>query len=408
MKQLQHKLIYVCLEYPGVVAHFGGIGVSMRQEAHWFASQGYDVTVVCQTGEVAPGLYEDGGVKISVLGFSQIPKFRAFSDRLKVAEECKSLLADSLGIVICPDYSGPMWLKRFRQPLLVQLHGCATLNATQQGKRVSRLVTWFERRTIKLADAIQSCSRFTAVRTGELLRFGAKPLSTIHHPIDHRLFYPEPMDVKSREILFVGKFNALKGVFTLAQAIEEVFEEIGDARLLMVGADSLENGGSVQEQFMERIPARFHPRIELLGRRSRSEVAALMRRAGIVVFPSRIEAFPLVVLEAMSSGRPVVASACGGIPEIITQGVTGLLANPDDPATFARALITLLKNPETANLMGEAARCHIVESHSMDAVYAKTEKYHSDLCSRWESNNSRVGRESENGPDPATREIGAQ
>jgi glycosyltransferase involved in cell wall biosynthesis len=292
------------------------------------------------------------------------------------------VLSDAPGLVICPDYSGPLWLKGFRQPLLVQLHGCATLNAAHQGKCISGLITHFERRTVQLANAIQACSRFTARHTGELLGFAARDCVAIPNPVDHTVFFPEPRSVRRNDILFVGKFNRLKGVLTLAESITEVFGEASEARLLMVGNDTFENGGSVQKTFLNRLPAEFRNRVQILGRQSRAEVAWRMRRAAVVVFPSRIEAFPLVLLEAMASGRPVVASRRGGIPEIVVDGINGLLADPEAPSTFARALLQLLTNPDAANGIGEAARKHIVEHYTPDQVYAKTEALHARLCCR--------------------------
>jgi glycosyltransferase involved in cell wall biosynthesis len=382
VKPSSRKLIYVCPEYPGVVPDFGGIGVSMRQEAQWFASRGYDVSVICRTDEASPGQRLDEGVKVSVLGGSNIPKLRAILDRVKVADECRRMLSGSRGLVICPDYAGPLWFKRFGQPLIVQLHGCGTLNSCQQGKKIDGLVKCSERRTVGLADAIQSCSRFTAKRTGELLGFDARECEVIHHPVDHKQFFPDKSAVKAGDILFVGKFSAIKGVFTLAEAVAEVFRNLRAARLLMVGGDTFEQGESVREKFLGRIPAEFHDRVKILGRRPRSEVARMMRSAAAAVFPSKIEAFPLVLLEAMSSGRPVVASARGGIPEIVVGGVNGLLADPDAPATFAQALLTLLKNPRMADAIGAEARRLIVAEYTPDRVYAKTEEFHSLVCRR--------------------------
>jgi starch synthase len=81
----------------------------------------------------------------------------------------------------------------------------------------------------------------------------------------------------------------------------------------------------------------------------------------------------------MASGRPVVASARGGIPEVVRDGVTGLLADPKDPATFARALLTLLNNSKQANMMGQAGRAVVLNEYTPEQVYRKTLELHNLL-----------------------------
>ena len=301
---------------------------------------------------------------------------RAFADRLQVANEAKKTLGNEPGLVICPDYSGPIWLKRFKQPLLVQLHGAGTLNALRQGKRVTRKDRWFEKNTLQSADAIQAYSHFTACHTSELFGLKRTPVWIIPHPIDPQQFYPDPSAVKSCEILFVGKLNTLKGVFALAQAITEVFRGNEQATLVVVGGDHQEAGTSAREHFLSLIPSVFHHRVSLPGHLSRSEVAGLMRRAGVFILPSYIESFGLVVLEAMASGRPVVASARGAIPEIVRNGATGLLADPEHPSTFAWALLTLLNNSDRANKMGEAGRDIVLGEYTPQRVYRRIEGFH--------------------------------
>jgi glycosyltransferase involved in cell wall biosynthesis len=90
------------------------------------------------------------------------------------------------------------------------------------------------------------------------------------------------------------------------------------------------------------------------------DMPALYEQADVVVYPTvAAEPYGLVPLEAMSSGRPVVASNCGGIPETVVDGVTGWLVEPEDPVGLATRVLSLISDPEAARRMGAAGRAHV-------------------------------------------------
>ncbi|HWR50108.1 MAG TPA: glycosyltransferase family 4 protein [Bryobacteraceae bacterium] len=375
-----HKVVYVCDEYPGVAAQFGGIGSSIRLEAEWFASNNFAVHVVCASpdGMADPALLS--GVRVHLApGRVRMPKLRALSRRLSIAQTVASVLGHSPGIVIASDYCGPFCTRPFRQKLLIQLHGSATVNTAAYGRKPPGAVRYFERRTVELADAFQSCSHFTAQRTAEVFPLGSKPVAVIPNSVDVRQFHPESGNVARADIIFVGKFATLKGIFTLAEAIPAVLRAVTEARLLIVGADTVEQGRSVKAEFLRRVPSEYRSRICFLGRLPRTEVASVLRRASVLVLPSLVEAAPMVVLEAMASGRPVVASRRGGIPEIVADKVTGLLADPAEPRSFSDALLRIVRDPGLAASMGAAARTRAIEVHAPESVYTRTLAFHRQL-----------------------------
>jgi len=107
-------------------------------------------------------------------------------------------------------------------------------------------------------------------------------------------------------------------------------------------------------------------RIAFLGHRE--DVPALLAEADLFVLPSRSEAFPNSVIEAMAAGLPVIASAVGGLLELVDSGRTGLLVPPDDPAALARAVEAVLAAPDSARAMGDAAREEISRRYSFDRM----------------------------------------
>ncbi len=139
-------------------------------------------------------------------------------------------------------------------------------------------------------------------------------------------------------MLFVGEVTLDKGVGVLLDAYRQ-----------MDDAPSLVLAGTVRPDAPAELPAG----VELLGPVPPDTVLELFRRARMVIVPSIVlDACPTVVLEAMAAGRPVVASACGGIVDLVEDGVTGILVPPGDPTALAQAMAALVRDPAKAATMG--------------------------------------------------------
>ena len=100
------------------------------------------------------------------------------------------------------------------------------------------------------------------------------------------------------------------------------------------------------------------------------DVRPALERCDVFVAPSRREAFGMAVAEAMAAGLPVVASAVGGLPELVVHGETGLLVPPDDPRALAGAVCTLVKDPASARRMGRAGRERVLRHFGAEASRA--------------------------------------
>lgn len=116
----------------------------------------------------------------------------------------------------------------------------------------------------------------------------------------------------------------------------------------------------------------------------RDDVEALIPAADVIVCPSRSEGFPQVPLQAMAAGIPVVATPVGGTPEIIFDGRTGRLVNPEDPRALAAALDALLSDPAGARAMGQAGLQHILSAGlTRAAMVEHTRRSYREVRSRW-------------------------
>jgi glycosyltransferase involved in cell wall biosynthesis len=143
-------------------------------------------------------------------------------------------------------------------------------------------------------------------------------------------------------VVYAGKLSAGKGTPVLLEALDRIAAAVPGARFVLAGKGSM------------TIPAR--PDLDAVGVLPQAELFALYRAADVVVVPSVWpEPLSRVLLETMRIGRPVVATAVGGTPEVVEHGVTGLLVPRRDPEALAKAVIELLLDPARRERMGRAA-----------------------------------------------------
>lgn len=147
---------------------------------------------------------------------------------------------------------------------------------------------------------------------------------------------------------FVGRLSPEKGLGFLIQALQQHSRELGLVQTLIVGAG--EEQHALEAQLKQ---AGLADRVQLLG--NRRDTPHIYSALDAFVLPSLIEAFPMVLLEAMSCGCPVVATDVGEVHRIVQPGVTGLIVPPRDAAALGHALVELLTAPDRADQMGQAA-----------------------------------------------------
>jgi glycosyltransferase involved in cell wall biosynthesis len=216
----------------------------------------------------------------------------------------------------------------------------------------------------RLADGYligRSASRFVAVSTRDAERM----VSVEHVPAGKvamipNAYVPHPAspDVPLREQLGIDSSTPLltvvswlrpqKALTVLLDALDIVRREVPDVRLAIAG-----DGDCRQELEEHTRRLSLEDRVTFLGRRD--DVDAILRAADLAVMSSDFEGTPLVAYECMANGTPLVATAVGGLPDIVESGRTGLLVAPRDPAALAEAIIALLTDPDRRAAMAAAA-----------------------------------------------------
>jgi glycosyltransferase involved in cell wall biosynthesis len=200
----------------------------------------------------------------------------------------------------------------------------------------------FYRRGFRFLDMIIAPSAYLAKALDA--DAGTIPVTQVFNGL---VFPPAPPFRRTRNILFVGRLEAVKGVDTLLQAVALAAGQVEGISVTIAGDG--EDRSRLEKMSSD---LGLNEIVQFRGWLTREEVAACYAEAEIVAIPSVWpETLASVGLEALAAGRPVVASNVGGTPEVVVDGVTGLLVERRDARMFADALINILTNAETAEQM---------------------------------------------------------
>jgi len=264
-----------------------------------------------------------------------------------------------------------------------KLAGASVIIASvrDRGDILTRSQRWFQRQVCRLADCVlvnAEAIRETLVRQGyrvenlAVIRNGIVPSKFRStpgaSPIRQELGLPADAPV----VLVLSRLNPMKGVEYFLDAAAIVARALPQVRFLIVG-DGL-NKFDLEERAASLGIA---DRVVFTG--FRTDVPQLLAEASLSVLPSLSEGLSNTLLESMAAGVPVIATQVGGNPEIIEDGVSGLLVPPRDAAALAAAMNKLLSNPVLASAVREAGQRRIAEYFSMQASIQQVEQLYSRM-----------------------------
>jgi starch synthase len=248
-----------------------------------------------------------------------------------------------------------------------------------------------ERVAIEAADAVIAVSGAMAEDVAEAYpAVDSGRVTVIHNGIDPDEYQPDPgtevlqrlgVDPDRPTVIWVGRVTPQKGVGQLLDMAERL---PGEAQFVFLAgvADTPAFGDEIRRRAAE--VAGSHPALHWIeGMLPKQEVIQLLSHSTVFVCPSVYEPFGLVNLEAMACGLPVVATAVGGIPEIVEESVTGYLVPPEGGEAVGEALAglvgSLLEDPARAREMGAAGRARVVERFTWRSVAARTAELYASL-----------------------------
>jgi glycosyltransferase involved in cell wall biosynthesis len=246
--------------------------------------------------------------------------------------------------------------KALRRRVVVQVHsGPGDIAAFRAGLGRPSLALF--RRALGAADAVLTVSGASAAALTEAGVRGEIGVVPNPAPPVAAFERSEPRDGRLHVAYLGGFANPAKGGDVLSEALERLLTGVQPLRVTMAGPGELPPEARA---LCERSPA-----LEWSGWLDAGARDELLRRAAVLVMPSRSEGLPMALLEAMAYGMAVVATNVGGIPEVVEDGVEGLLVPPEDPAALAEALSRLAADPELRARLAAAARAR---AERLDAV----------------------------------------
>jgi starch synthase len=391
------------------------------------------VRALILTNEFPPSIYGGAGVHVDELTRHLRPlielDIRTFGDRadddpgwrvrgyppahdLAVADErlwpMLAALSRDLGMVADPveadvvhahtwysHLAGLLARLAYGIPLVLTVHSLEPLRPWKReqlggGYDVS---SWIERTALQSADAVVAVSRETREDVLRLFDIRPERVHVIHNGIDSDFYHPDPgtdalerhgVDPSVPYVLFVGRITRQKGIVHLVRAIRHLDPGIGV--VLCAGQPDTPEIGAEMERGVAAAQAERSNVVWIGEMVSREEARQLYSRAAVFCCPSVYEPFGIINLEAAACETPVVASAVGGIPEVVVDGETGLLVpvelRPDDPMSpvdhdrfernLAGAINALMADAATRDVMGRAARRRAVERFSWGRIAEET------------------------------------
>jgi len=203
-------------------------------------------------------------------------------------------------------------------------------------------------------------------------------ITVVHNGVDLRRFDPAhevPAGLKASlgfaaadpTLVCVGRLEPQKGHSVLIAAMPRVRSQFRKARLILVGEGSLGSAVAAQARALGLEDAVYFAGYQ-------ANVADWLALANVTVLPSLYEGLPIAAIESLAAGRPMVATAVDGTPEVIVDGKTGLTVPPGDPAKLAEAICKLLGDKELAGDLALAGRRWVVDRFSQELQVSRTQE----------------------------------
>ena len=352
----------------GITTYVDGVAAGLRRQGHTVSILSAD----SKDADFRPDVYPLDGHELSVLDrigdglafrVSTSAALRRKFSRALVKAAQRAIAETGVQLLEMEESFGLVQLVKpyLPIPIVVRLHGPhfavgPPLGVPADGTFRQRVR--YEGVGIAKADAVSAPSRGILEQTRAYYGWPLTGATVIPNagpavPAEHRWSLSQ---CDRSRLLFVGRFDRVKGGDVVIDAFRRIAQRFPQVRLWFVGpTDELQDEQgrrwTAQEYIAERAPD-VAGRIDWLGRLPNSALAELRRKAFVTIVASRYETFGIVVLEAMAYGCPLAATRTGGIPEIIEDGVNGLLVRPYDPDDLAAAVTRLLEAPEFAAKLG--------------------------------------------------------
>ena len=221
----------------------------------------------------------------------------------------------------------------------------------------------YEKKLMKRSDALIAVSKYTVNELTDLYGIDKNKIHVIYNGVDIERFKPRPNRAELRQefglekdtkvVLFVGRLYHRKGLETLLRSVPPVLKEVSNVKFVISGT-----GFKQKEERLRNLAKDLdiEDHVTFLGYVPDEKLPSLYSASDIFVLPAIYENFPFAILEAQSTGLPVISTKVGGIPEFLVDNENGFVIDPGDPTQLAQRLLTLLQDAKLAKEMGDRGR----------------------------------------------------
>jgi hypothetical protein len=250
-----------------------------------------------------------------------------------------------------------------------------------------RFSLWSERAAALGSSALVTHTRAHRRTMAEELGVREARISLVPHGIEVPAQLPDPVERPPDaplKVLFVGRLEHRKGVLDLLKALPAVVDRAPRFDLTLVGRDRRHapGGRTFRQYFEQEFAPAVKARVKFCDVASDAELDSAYRGCDLFVAPALYESFGLTYIEAMRYGKPVIGCRAGGVPEVVKDGVTGLLVPPSAPQELAKAMIALLANAPLRNAMGREAHRWTQANFSIGRTARLQVEFYRDVIAR--------------------------
>lgn len=395
------KICFVTIDYHSGQGG-GGIGSYLYTLSMELVNTGHDVSIICGKTKGEPDFEEIKKVKVYRVSLGNI---HYYLSKLPVVKQSITLPVREI------EWSYAFWKKVLelnksenfdiiescetgnlfsilfphKAPWIIRAHGATYSFKKYSGETIGlseRLDRAIQRHCMRRSAAVSAPSAFQA---GEIEKeIGKKQsVAVIPNPVDPQFFEEENArrrkeDVgrRTKTILYTGRIEIRKGTLVLLKAMSHVIGQYENVELVIAGGRHV----SVSEKMLDEVldSRGIRSCVKLPGHIPWQEIKKLYESCDIFAIPSYYETFCISAVEAMACGRPVVGTFGTALPEVVEDGVTGLLVPPGDATALAEAILRLLNDEGLARRMGAAGREKAAQ-YRPDFIAKKTLEFYENV-----------------------------
>jgi glycosyltransferase involved in cell wall biosynthesis len=376
-------IVYLTHEYPKKGLNAGGIGSLIQFLARNLVKQNIRVSIIGISNESKDIIDVDGDISIYRLAKSKWKIGKFYDHTIRIVSKINELdKEEPLDIVEGSELNFAFFPRITSYKKIIRLHGGHHFFANELDKKPAIWRSFQEKQSFNKADGYIAVSDYVGRQTQKYLHFKFN-YKVIYNSVDTVKFrLADITKLEQNTLLFVGTVCEKKGIRQLIQAMPLIKKKIPSIKLKIVGRDWIDkNGNSFTKYLKTYISEDLKNNIELLGAVPRIEIPDYIEKAHICVFPSHMESFGLVLLEALLMGKVVLASSIEPFKEIKGKEPIFEFVNEITPENISKKVVELFYSKNETLKMGELIRKNIFKRFNIDTIIAKNIQYYNKILS---------------------------